>query len=149
MKKLKKWVFKQNATCNSDLYNFLLFYKKNSKPNTQLRDRTHMVSLTDLRTFYYDINSQWEKSSGHLITFKSSSSKYKVFPGSIAMDFIFEFAIIGWVFAKLRLVNDKIWSTRTIIADFSYVNRNRNGFSVVICIGKESNHWSDWCVNQM
>ena len=25
----------------------------------------------------------------------TSSSKYKVFPGSIAMDFIFEFAIIG------------------------------------------------------
>ena len=54
-----------------------------------------MVSLTDLRIFYYDINSQWEKSSGHLITFKSSSSKYKVFPGSIAMNFIFEFTIIG------------------------------------------------------
>ena len=52
-----------------------------------------------------------EKKYGHLITFKSISSKYKVFPGSIAMDFIFEFAIIGWVFAKLRLINDKIWPT--------------------------------------
>ena len=29
------------------------------------------------------------------ITFKSISSRYKVFPGSIAMVFIFEFAIIG------------------------------------------------------
>ena len=52
--------------------------------------------------------SMAKKNYGHLITFKSSSSKYKVFPGSIAMDFIFEFAIIGWVFAKLRLINDKI-----------------------------------------
>ena len=36
-----------------------------------------------------------KKSYGHLITFKSSSSKYKVFTGSIAMDFIFEFAKNG------------------------------------------------------
>ena len=71
-------------------------------------------------SFYVFILSG-KKSSGHLITFKSSSSKYKVFPGSIAMDFIFEFAIIGGVFAKLHLINT---SVRPMIALFSYVNHN-------------------------
>ena len=67
-----------------------------------------MVSLTDLVLSEQIFCLNGKKSSGHLITFKSSSSKYKVFPGSIAMDFIFEVAIIGGVFAKLRLINDKI-----------------------------------------
>ena len=38
--------------------------------------------------------------------------------------------------------------TETIIAGFSYVNHNRNEFSVVICIGKESNHCPDWYINR-
>ena len=64
-----------------------------------------MVSLTDLVA---SVLLYGKISSGPPNWSKPSSSKYKVFPGSIAMDFIFEFAIIGGVFAKVRLINDKI-----------------------------------------
>ena len=47
-----------------------------------------------------------------------------MFPESIAMDFIFEFAIIGWVFAKLRLINGNIDLSLPMIALFCYVNYN-------------------------
>ena len=89
-----------------------------------------------------------------MINFKSSSSKYKVFPGSIAMDFIFEFAKNGWVFAKLRLSNDKIslldTSVWPMIALFSYVNysgkykETRTGYCIPIAIyiGKVSKNGS-------
>ena len=54
-----------------------------------------LVGLTDLVLSELIFRLIRKKSSGPLITFKSSSSKYKVFPWSIAMDFIFEFAKNG------------------------------------------------------
>ena len=58
---------------------------------------------------------------GALVDAGCVGSVLSVFPSEFVMDYIFEFAKIDSVFAKLRLFYDKIGPT---VTGFSYVNRN-------------------------